>query len=101
VTETTRVDVRAGQVSIVFERPGSFLVQVIAFDGQRCTLGLPRLVECPNGYQAVNGACQPVRRMRVPSGLHERGRGMPSCRAAQSMPRCRNPPLLCSRANAG
>ena len=69
VTQTTRVDVRAGQVSIIFERPGSFLVQVIAFDGQRCTLGLPRLVECPNGYQAVNGACQPVVAEDVCAGL--------------------------------
>jgi hypothetical protein len=69
VTQTTRFDVRGGQATVVFERPGSFLVQIVAIDGQKCTMAQACRVDCPVGYQEVNGNCQSVLVEDVCSGL--------------------------------
>ncbi len=69
LTQATRFEVLGGRATIIFERPGSFLVQIIAADSQACTLAQARLVTCPPGYEAVNEGCQRVQVDDVCSGL--------------------------------
>jgi hypothetical protein len=69
MTQAARFEVRGGQASVVFERPGSFLVQVVAADGRACTLEQSRRVDCPSGYQAVGLNCELVLVEDVCAGL--------------------------------
>jgi hypothetical protein len=67
--QTTRFAVRSGQAIILFESPGSFLVQIVAADGRTCTLAQSLRVGCPAGYEQVGSKCQPVLVENVCAGL--------------------------------
>jgi hypothetical protein len=69
VLQTTRFAVRSGQATVLFESPGSFLVQIVAADGRTCTLAQSLRVGCPAGYEQVGAKCQPVLADSVCAGL--------------------------------
>ncbi len=69
VLQTTRFGVHSGQATVLFESPGSFLVQIVASDGRTCTLAQSLRVGCPAGYEQVGAKCQPVLLDNVCAGL--------------------------------
>jgi hypothetical protein len=58
---TTAFPATGGNATVIFDRPGNFLIRVTTVDGQQCTIVDPRVVSCGLGYQEVNGVCRQVR----------------------------------------